>query len=41
VRLKHIVLLLLLVLFAYLLFWPVPIQPVAWTPPPAPAYAGP
>ena len=40
-RLKHIVVLLLLILFAYLLFWPVPIQPIAWTPPPAPAYTGP
>ncbi|MGH8530988.1 MAG: SMP-30/gluconolactonase/LRE family protein [Nevskiales bacterium] len=26
---------------AYLFFWPVPIEPVAWTPPPAPALAGP
>ncbi len=25
----------------YLLFWPVPIEPVAWTPPPAPALEGP
>ena len=40
-RLRYLVVLLLLILFTYLLFWPVPIQPVAWTPPPAPAYAGP
>ncbi len=40
-RFKHLVVLLLLVLLGYLLFWPVPVQPVAWTPPPAPAYAGP
>lgn len=26
---------------AYLLAWPVPIEPVAWTPPPAPALTGP
>src|SRR6185312_2332133 len=25
----------------YLLFWPVPISPVAWTPPPAPPLTGP
>jgi sugar lactone lactonase YvrE len=25
---------------AYFLAWPVPVDPVAWTPPPAPAYAG-
>jgi len=41
VRLKHIAVLLLLILFGYLLFWPVTVQPVAWIPPPAPAYAGP
>lgn len=40
-RLKPLILLVLLFLFGYLLFWPVPINPVAWTPPPAPAYAGP
>ena len=38
---KHFMVLLVLALLGYLLFWPVPIQPVAWTPPPAPAYAGP
>jgi sugar lactone lactonase YvrE len=27
--------------FLYLLAWPVPLEPVAWTPPPAPALAGP
>ena len=36
------VLLALIVLgLAYLLFWPVPVEPVAWTPPPAPALEGP
>src|SRR2546428_2480165 len=25
---------------AYLVLWPVPIDPVAWTPPPAPGYQG-
>jgi hypothetical protein len=40
-RLKHVLFLLALALFAYLLFWPVPIAPVAWTPPPAPDYTGP
>ena len=29
------------VLLLYLLFWPVPIDPVAWTPPPPPALDGP
>ena len=29
------------VLLLYLLLWPVPISPVAWTPPPAPALSGP
>ena len=28
-------------LAAYLLFWPVPIDPVAWTPPPDPGFTGP
>lgn len=40
-RLRHFVALLLAVLLAYLLFWPVPIAPVAWTAPPAPGYSGP
>lgn len=31
---------LIAVLLLYLLFWPVPIAPAAWTPPPAPALAG-
>ncbi len=31
---------LLLALLAYLLLWPVPIDPVAWTPPPAPGWTG-
>src|SRR5881396_3252566 len=25
----------------YFAFWPVPVDPVAWTPPPAPGYGGP
>src|SRR5258705_10274262 len=25
----------------YFAFWPVPVDPVAWTPPPAPGYVGP
>jgi sugar lactone lactonase YvrE len=41
VRLKHWLIVLLLAGLAYLLLWPVPVAPVAWTPPPAPAYAGP
>ena len=28
-------------LAAYLLLWPVPIEPVAWNPAPAPGYTGP
>lgn len=28
-------------LIGYLLFWPVPIDPVAWTPPPSPGFVGP
>lgn len=28
-------------LLVYLLFWPVPVQPVAWVAPPAPGYQGP
>ena len=35
------VLIVLLALAAYLLFWPVPVEPVAWTAPPDPGYAGP
>lgn len=31
---------LLVLLFLYLLFWPVPITPGSWNPPPAPALAG-
>ena len=30
----------LLILAAYLFFWPMPIDPVAWTPPKAPDLAG-
>jgi sugar lactone lactonase YvrE len=32
--------LLLALLAAYLVFWPVPVEPVAWTAPPAPGYQG-
>jgi sugar lactone lactonase YvrE len=38
--LGRILALLLLVFLAYALFWPVPIEPVAWTPPAAPALEG-
>lgn len=31
---------LLTILVIYLIFWPVPIEPVAWTPPPAPKLEG-
>ncbi len=40
-RIKYLLILIVLFLFGYLLFWPVPINPVAWTSPSAPAYAGP
>ena len=36
----RVVLVLVLVIVAYLLFWPVPINPAAWTPPPAPGLTG-
>ena len=36
-RLKRIVWIAVLVVVFYLALWPVPIQPVAWTPPPAPS----
>ena len=36
----RVALVLSLLLLAYLLLWPTPIQPVAWTPPPAPAASG-
>jgi sugar lactone lactonase YvrE len=39
-RFGKLLLALLVVVIAYLLLWPVPIQPVAWTPPQAPALAG-
>lgn len=42
---KHTVLIsgaiLALTLLAYLLFWPVPVDPVAWSPPPLPELRGP
>src|SRR3989442_12432493 len=31
---------LIVIVLLYLLFWPVPISPVAWMPPPAPALTG-
>ncbi|UWN52033.1 hypothetical protein ASALC70_04271 [Alcanivorax sp. ALC70] len=37
---KIIALLIVAVLAAYLLFWPVPIEPVAWDAPRAPALEG-
>lgn len=40
-KLGRILALLLLLFLAYALFWPVPIEPVAWTPPAAPALEGP
>lgn len=39
-RLKSLILLIVLLFFGYLLFWPVPIDPVAWAPPKAPEYSG-
>jgi sugar lactone lactonase YvrE len=39
-RIVYAVLVLLTVLAAYLVFWPVPVQPVAWDAPPAPGYQG-
>lgn len=38
---KWILLILPVAVVAYLLAWPLPIQPVAWTPPPMPALDGP
>ncbi len=35
------VILVVVIALAYLLLWPVPINPAAWTPPPAPELAGP
>lgn len=39
-RVFLIILLLIALLVLYLLFWPVPISPQAWTPPPAPPLTG-
>lgn len=36
----RIAIFLVVILIAYLLLWPVPINPAAWTPPPAPELAG-
>ena len=40
-RILAVAVLVLLALVAYLAWWPVPIEPVAWTPPPAPELTGP
>jgi len=40
-RMLRIAGVLLLALVAYLLFWPVPIEPLAWQPPAVPGYTGP
>lgn len=40
-RALQVTVLLLAALAAYLAFWPVPIEPVAWQSPPSPGYAGP
>jgi len=40
-RVILVVLALIAAALAYLLFWPVPIDPVAWQAPPAPGYVGP
>ena len=37
---KHVAIALILALLGYLLFWPVPVEPVAWQAPPAPALEG-
>ena len=37
---RRILLLFLLLFFAYMLFWPVPIEPGTWAPPPAPQLEG-
>ena len=39
-RIACAVVVLLVALAAYLSFWPVPVQPVAWSAPPAPGYLG-
>ncbi|SES75530.1 Sugar lactone lactonase YvrE [Nitrosomonas marina] len=38
---KKILAILLIILVAYFLFWPVPIEPVSWNAPGAPGYTGP
>jgi sugar lactone lactonase YvrE len=40
-RAAYIVAALVVLVIGYLLLWPVPIEPVAWQPPPAPALEGP
>jgi len=40
-RALQVTVLLLAALAAYLAFWPVPIEPVAWQAPPSPGYSGP
>jgi sugar lactone lactonase YvrE len=39
-RLLLLVAVVILLVLAYLSFWPVPIEPAAWTPPPAPSLTG-
>ena len=39
-KIRYLVLVLLVLLVAYLLLWPVPVDPVAWTPPAPPPLAG-
>ena len=39
-RLAQLILLVILLGLAYLFFWPVPLEPVAWTPPAAPGLVG-
>jgi len=40
-RLRYVIMVLVVVLLLYLLLWPVPIDPVAWTPPKNPGLTGP
>jgi sugar lactone lactonase YvrE len=40
-KLIKVIVVLLVLVSLYLLFWPVPIEPIAWTPPEAPGLTGP
>ncbi|MBU2547097.1 MAG: SMP-30/gluconolactonase/LRE family protein [Proteobacteria bacterium] len=40
-KVLYLLLALVVLLVAYLLFWPVPVEPVAWQAPPDPGYSGP